>query len=258
MVLADFAHRETIVNGLRFHYVEAGAGPLVVLLHGFPEFWYSWRFQLAALAEAGFHAVAPDLRGYNTSDKPRGKDQYRIDLLAEDVAGLIRKIGSTQTTVVGHDWGGGIAWKVASAYPDLVQRLVILNAPHPAAFIRELQTFTQLWKSWYIFFFQLPYLPELVIKTGNFGLLDWGLRRDSVKSNAFTAHDIALYKDALSKPGALTAGINYYRANLGDLWRQPRWLTQPITQPTLVIWGEQDRYFTIRVLDDWERWVPNL
>ena len=111
--LTDLAHRETVINGLRFHSVEAGAGPLVVLLHGFPEFWYSWRYQISGLAEAGFHVLAPDLRGYNKSDKPIGKDHYRLDLLADDVAGFIRGRGDQSAIVVGHDWGGAIAWKVA-------------------------------------------------------------------------------------------------------------------------------------------------
>ena len=157
--MTDFVHREIVVNGLRFHSVEAGSGPLVVLLHGFPEFWYSWRYQMKALAEAGFHVLAPDLRGYNHSDKPLGTSQYCLDLLADDVAGFIRERGDQSAILVGHDWGGAIAWKVASAYPELVERLVILNAPHPAAFKRELRTFTQLRKSWYMLFFQLPYIP---------------------------------------------------------------------------------------------------
>ncbi len=258
MPMTDFGHRETIVNGLRLHYVEAGDGPLVVLLHGFPEFWYSWRFQIAALAKAGSYVIAPDLRGYNTSDKPTGKNQYRIDILAEDVAGLIHRTGQQRATVIGHDWGGGIAWKVAIAYPDLVERLIILNAPHPATFLREMKTLIQLLKSWYIFFLQIPYIPEILFKAGNFALMDRALRRDPVRQNAFTAQDIALYKSALSEPGALTAGINYYRANFRNFWNHPAWFTEPITSPTLVIWGEQDCYLGIRLLDGLDRWVPNL
>ncbi len=256
--MTDFVHRETTINGLRFHYVEAGAGPLVVLLHGFPEFWYSWRFQIAALAEAGFHVITPDLRGYNKSDKPHGKDQYRIDLLAEDVARLIRKTSQQRATVVGHDWGGGIAWKVVNAFPKLVERLIILNAPHPATFLREMKTLTQLLKSWYIFFFQLPYIPEIMFRAGNFALMDRSLRREPVREHAFTTQDIAEYKAALSQPGALTAGINYYRANFRDFWSRPTWFTDPITQPTLIIWGEQDRYLGIRLLEGLDEWVPDI
>ncbi len=256
--MTNFVHRETIVNGLQLHYVEAGTGPLVLLLHGFPEFWYSWRFQIFALAEAGFHVIAPDLRGYNKSDKPTGKNQYRIELLAKDVAELIHKTGQPGATVVGHDWGGGIAWKVASAYPDLVGGVIILNAPHPATFLREMKTLTQLLKSWYIFFFQLPYIPEIAFKAGNFALMDRALRRDPVRKDAFTAQDIAMYKAALSEPSALTAGINYYRANFQNFWSHPHWFTELITLPTLVIWGEQDRYLGLRLLDGLDQWVPNL
>src|SRR5437868_5162254 len=122
----------------RLHYVEAGDGPLVVLLHGFPEFWYSWRHQIPALAAAGFRALAPDLRGYNESDKPAGVASYRLSVLVQDVAGLIEQTGAGRAVVVGHDWGGALAWAVAILRPDLVDRLAILNAPHPAAYFREL------------------------------------------------------------------------------------------------------------------------
>ena len=126
--------RHITANGIRLHVVEAGAGPLVILLHGFPEFSYSWRRQLPALAEAGFRAVAPDLRGYNESERPPRVRDYRLRHLVDDVAGLIAAYGAKQAAIVGHDWGGVIAWKFAMLRPDLVERLVILNAPHPAAF----------------------------------------------------------------------------------------------------------------------------
>src|SRR3954449_2631161 len=155
-----WAHREAVVNGVRLHYVEAGAGPLVVLLHGFPEFWYSWRHQIPALAAAGFRVVAPDMRGYNRSDKPRGVRAYSGDALTGDVAKLIRACGAERAVVVGHDWGAAVAWQFAMAYPALLERLVIMNAPHPARFLRALRTWRQARKSWYMFFFQLPWLPE--------------------------------------------------------------------------------------------------
>jgi len=258
MLTTNFVHRETVVNGLRFHYVEAGAGPLVILLHGFPEFWYSWRFQISALAEAGFHVVAPDLRGYNKSDKPQEKNQYRIDLLAKDVADLIRETGHQKAVVVGHDWGGGIAWRVASAYPELVKKLIILNAPHPAALKREMRTFTQLRKSWYMLFFQLPYIPEMALRACNYAAIEKAFRQEPVRQEAFTLKDIAQYKNAISEPGALTAGINYYRANVGYFWSNPSWFTETIPSPTLVIWGEQDRYLNINLLEGLDRWVHNL
>src|SRR5690349_3758371 len=127
-------HREIIANGVRLHYVEVGQGPLVVLLHGFPEFWYSWRHQLPALASAGFRAVAPDMRGYNLSEKPPGISSYRIDKLVGDVVGLIQALGEQRAVVVGHDWGGAVAWATALGRPEAVERLIVLNAPHPYAF----------------------------------------------------------------------------------------------------------------------------
>ena len=214
--------------------------------------------KLPALAEAGFHVLAPDLRGYNKSDKPIGKDQYRLDLLADDVAGFIRGRGDQSAIVVGHDWGGAIAWKVASAYPELVERLVILNAPHPAAFKRELRTLTQLRKSWYMLFFQLPYIPEAAFRAGNYAVMERSFRQEPIRQQAFTQHDIALYKAAISEPGALTAALNYYRANLRFLWSESSWFTDVITTPTLVIWGEHDRYLSVNLLRGLDQWVSDL
>jgi pimeloyl-ACP methyl ester carboxylesterase len=252
-----WAHGYALIDGLRLHYVEAGTGPPVILLHGFPEFWYSWRRQIPALANAGFHAVAPDLRGYNRSDKPRGIEAYRLGRLVDDVAGLIGHTGATRAVVAGHDWGGVIAWGLAMRRPDLVDRLIILNAPHPAAFFRELRRPAQLLKSWYVCFFQVPWLPESIFRAGDFALLERTLRRDPVQPGAISPEDIACYKRALRRPGALTAAINYYRA----AFRQRRVLrpsVRPIDTPTLLIWGERDRYLGIRLLDGLEPWVPHL
>jgi pimeloyl-ACP methyl ester carboxylesterase len=252
-----WTHRYALIDGLRLHYVEAGTGPLVVLLHGFPEFWYSWRYQIPALAGAGFRVIAPDLRGYNRSDKPSGVQAYRLERLVDDVAGLIGHTGATRAVVAGHDWGGAIAWGLAMRRPELVDRLIILNAPHPAAFFREIRTKAQLLKSWYIFFFQLPWLPECVLRAGDFALLERRLRRDPVRAATITPEDIACYKRALARPGALTAAINYYRA----VFRQRRALRgaiRPIEAPTLLIWGERDHYLGLRLLDGLEPWVPRL
>src|SRR5205814_3804374 len=147
---------------MKLNVIESGSGPLVVLLHGFPEFWYSWRKQIPALAEAGFHVVAPDMRGYNLSDKPHGVGAYRTHILARDVATLIARYGAQRAHVVGHDWGAVIAWTFAMAYPDGLDRLAVLNVPHPIVSIRALRSLAQLRRSWYVFFFQLPYLPELL------------------------------------------------------------------------------------------------
>jgi pimeloyl-ACP methyl ester carboxylesterase len=253
----NWSHRYAVVNGLRLHYVEAGEGPLVVLLHGFPEFWYSWHRQIPALAAAGFHVLAVDQRGYNESDKPAGVDRYRIEALTDDAAGLIAHAGHAKAHVIGHDWGGVVAWAVAMRHADVVDKLVILNAPHPAAYLRELQTTDQRLRSWYVLFFQLPVLPELLIRAGNYALLERGLRREPVNPDAFTADDLRLYKEAVSQPGALTAALNYYRAAYRHR-REARTLLRRVTAPTLLLWGERDRYLSLRLTEGLEPWVPDL
>jgi pimeloyl-ACP methyl ester carboxylesterase len=249
-------HRHAVVGGVRLHYVEAGAGPLVVLLHGFPEFWYSWRRQIPALAAAGFRVIAPDLRGYNTSDKPAGVGAYRIELLVDDVAGLIGQAGARSAAVVGHDWGGVIAWVLAMRRPDRVGRLAVLNAPHPLAYRREVWRLAQLLRSWYVLFFQLPWLPERVLRAGNFALLGRMLRSQPTRPGAFTPEDIGWYKSALARPGALTAALNYYRA--AGRGRGPAAPLGPVTAPTLLIWGEKDPYLGVRLSSGLERWVGDL
>jgi pimeloyl-ACP methyl ester carboxylesterase len=250
-------HRYAVVNGVRLHYVEAGDGPLVVLLHGFPEFWYSWHRQIPFLAAAGFRVLAPDLRGYNESDKPAGVASYRIEVLTADVAGLIAHAGYDKAHVVGHDWGGAIAWALAMRNPEVVDRLVVLNAPHPAAFIRELGTLEQKLRSWYVLFFQLPGLPELLLRANNYSFLDRVLLRQPVHAGAFSADDVRLYKQALSRPGALTAALNYYRAVFRHR-RAARSQIRPIAAPTLLLWGERDRYLGLRLTEGLQPWVPHL
>jgi len=257
-------HRFAVINGVRLHYVEAGAqaakgkDKLCVALHGFPEFWYCWRHQVPALAAAGYHVVAPDLRGYNESDKPPGLDAYRIEVLTADVAGLIRHLGEQAAVVAGHDWGGGIAWCVALFHPEVVRKLVILNAPHPTLFWRGLRRPAQLLKSWYMFFFQLPWLPEAFCRAGYFARFDQTLGRDPIRPGAFSPEDIRHYKRALAQPGVLTAAINYYRAAFRRSNHADPRLTKPIEVPTLVIWGERDRYLGLELLSGLEGFVPNL
>jgi epoxide hydrolase 4 len=249
-------HRYVYANGIRLHCVEAGDGPPVVLLHGFPEFWYSWRHQLPALAAAGFRAVAPDLRGYNDSDKPPGVERYRPELLVQDVVGLIENLGSGPAVVVGHDWGGIIGWLVTMGRPDLVQKLVALNAPHPATFETELRHARQLFRSWYAFFFQLPWLPEAALRFQNFGLVRHALRRHTIHPDTFTPEAIRRYREALAKPGALTAAINYYRAAFRYRHETAR-MYRPVRGPVLVIWGEKDSYLNPHVLDGLGTWAPD-
>jgi pimeloyl-ACP methyl ester carboxylesterase len=240
------------------HWVEQGEGPLVVLLHGFPESSYAWSHQLPALAAAGFRAVAPDLRGYGLSGKPRGVAAYRIETLVADVADLVRQLGGGPAHIVGHDWGGMLAWYLPLFHPEACASVAILNAPHPVAYRRALRTDPgQRRRSRYVFFFQLPFLPERAIRRGDFASVERMLRRDPVTPGAFTDEDIRLYKEALGQPGALTSAINYYRA----AFRHPprtqgrRW---PQGLPALLVWGERDRYLGPRLADGVEEWVPGI
>ena len=250
-------HRYADLGDVRLHYVEAGEGPLVLLLHGFPQFWYEWRHQIPALVEAGFRVVAPDMRGYNLSDKPPGVGAYRVQVLVRDMERLILACGEQTAAVVGHNWGAIVAWFAAMRYPERVGRLAILNVPHPARFMDGLLSPQQLLRSSYVFFFQIPWLPEEVIRAGNFTLLRSVLRRDPVRPGALTAEDIERYTEAMARPGVLTATLNYYRA----LLRHPRdtqALLGRIEAPVLVIWGEKDRALSRWLADPPLPWVPNL
>lgn len=224
-------------NGVRLHYVSRGQGPLMLFLHGFPEFWYSWRHQLDHFADH-YTCVALDLRGYNESDKPEGLDAYRLNVLVDDVRGAIEALGYDRAVLVGHDWGGAIAWAFAYTYPELLQSLIVMNIPHPAKFVEGLRTPQQLLKSWYIGLFQLPLLPELLLQAGDYWLIQQALRGMAIDKSTFSDADLQKYKAAAAKPGALTAMINYYRAfALSGQWQQS-WGVLDV--PTLLIWGEDD------------------
>lgn len=243
-------------GGVRLHYVEAGEGPLVILLHGFPEFWYSWRNQLPVLAAAGYHVVAPDMRGYNLSDKPLGWRLYDTDRLAQDIAGLIRHFGAERANLVGHDWGAAVAYTVAMRHPELLQSLSILNVPHPERMLAGFRTWRQLRKSWYMFFFQIPGLPERLIARDDYSFAKRSLRADSPK--AFSDTDLERYVEAWSQPGALTGMINYYRAVLRQSPRSAQGRLVPIQTRTMVIWGERDRHLGAELAEPLPQWVPNL
>jgi pimeloyl-ACP methyl ester carboxylesterase len=253
----QFTHRNIEVSdGVRIHCASAGQNggkrPLVVLLHGFPEFWWSWRNQIKALAGAGFHVVAPDLRGYNASDKPAGVGSYKLARLSQDVADVIRAYGADKAYVAGHDWGGAVAWELAMHHPEVVEKLAILNCPHPVNMAKGLRTLKQLKKSWYMFLFQIPRLPEMLIAKDDYA----GLRR--TLAGAMSEAEIARYIDAASKPGALTAMLNYYRASIrGKLFggaRRPR----PIDAPVMIVWGERDKHLGRELARPPARLVPNL
>ena len=240
--------------GVRLHYVTMGSGPLVVLLHGFPEFWYAWRRQIGALAEAGFRVVAPDQRGYNLSDKPPNVAAYGVKRLVDDVAALIVACGAEKAFVVGHDWGAGVAWSFAMSRPEMVERLVVLNGPHPERLLRGLRhNPLQLVRSWYIFFFQIPSLPEAVARLDGYKFFLRPLREEPTNPEAFAPSDIARYVEAFSKPGAIEAMINWYRAMF-------RGTAVPVVRTeveALVLWGESDPHLDIELATPSHELVPN-
>ena len=245
-----FRHGYAQVGDVRLHYAECGAGErLVVLLHGFPECWYSWRHQLPALGQH-FRVVAPDLRGYNLSSKPGRVEDYRIEKLMDDVLGLIRHCGAREAAVVGHDWGAGLAWAIAEHHPEYVWKLAALQVP-PAAVWRANLTFKQALRSWYMLFFQLPRVPEWWLGANDFARLEAMMKATS-RRGTFTETDLAVFKHALQQRNptdetcALTGAINYYRANVFKLFgRNSEHATKVearVRVPTLFIYGEQDHF----------------
>lgn len=224
-------------NGIKLHFLTAGSGPLLILLHGFPESSYAWRHQIEPLSKK-FQVVIPDLRGYGESSRPEGIANYAPDLLAKDIVGLIKALGKEKAHIVGHDFGGSIAWHIAIRYSKVVDHLVVINCPHPVLLKKALTSnFQQMKKSWYIFFFQLPYLPELYIKSQGGKFWQKVFKGNLSKKGSFTDDDIAVYEKNFSKPGALTAALNYYRAAL----RSKASLRGQIKSPTLLLWGENDK-----------------
>jgi pimeloyl-ACP methyl ester carboxylesterase len=241
------------VGDITIHYVEAGSGPLVVLLHGFPEFWYSWRNQIPALAAAGFRAVAVDLRGYNESSKPPLVDDYVLPAVVKDIAGLITQLGQSPCVIAGHDWGGAVAWLTAMLHPELVSRLIILNSPHPVAYLREMRrSARQKWRAKYQLLFQPPWVAEWVMRRFRYALL----RRALDRLGAFSGEEIERYVVAWSKRGALTGMANYYRAMRHR--KGMRGLMRRIDIPTLMIWGDLDPFFTADTLRNFGENVPDL
>jgi epoxide hydrolase 4 len=235
-------HHMIHVNGIQMHYVTAGEGKPVVLLHGFPEFWYAWRRQIPALAQH-FKVIVPDLRGYGDTDKPANVADYRTSIIAEDIADLIRTLGYEKADVVGHDWGGAVAWQLALDHPEVIDHLAVLNCPHPAAMAKALRSnFKQIGRSWYIFFFQIPYLSEFLFNLYGPTLIKTMMRGSSIRKEAFTDEDLDRYYKELQKPGALTAALNYYRATFRQLLqgKKTQEKKKKIDLPTLVIWGEND------------------
>jgi len=252
---SGWQHQFIETNNIRLHCVTQGQGELVILLHGFPEFWYSWRHQIPALARH-FKVVVPDLRGYNYSDKPQ--TGYDLDTLSADIQGLIESLGYVRAHIVGHDWGGAIAWHLAQKFPQLLDRLAVLNAPHPQRFLQELgSNFDQLRRSWYVFAFQIPGLPEWLIRQNLANFVKDVFRGQAVRKGAFTAEDNLIYQEALEKPGVLAAAINYYRQLLAPQNWLHTWGRQPapVTVPTLILWSEEDAFLSQKLIEGMERLI---
>jgi pimeloyl-ACP methyl ester carboxylesterase len=253
--------QQVLANQLSFRVAMVGLGDqLVICLHGFPESAVSWRYQLAPLAQAGYRVWAPDLRGYAGTTRPANMEAYHIDQLMRDVSGLLDAAQVERVILIGHDWGGLIAWYYAMRYRSRVERLIILNAPHPACFERELRHWRQFRRSWYAGAFQLPWLPEAVLRAGHGYLIQKIFERTVVHHEQVSKEIIELYREQACEPGALTAMLHYYRATIrGGGATHQRHLGYPtIDIPTLVIWGLQDLALTRHNLDGLEGLVTNL
>jgi pimeloyl-ACP methyl ester carboxylesterase len=243
------------VGDVTLHYVEAGEGPLVVLLHGFPEFSFGWRAQIERLAAAGYLVVAPDLRGYNLSSRPAKVADYAGNRLADDIHGLIHELGAESAMLVGHDWGGTVAWTMAMNHPEDVDRLVILDAAHPRTLQKGLFAPRQFLRSWYFFFFALPWLPERIVRARRFRFFRRFLRD---ARPAITPDEMDRYVEAWSQPGATTGMIDYYRFSVRQSPLKAKAAIRTISAPTLVIWGQRDRYLGRKLAEPDRKDVPNL
>ncbi len=265
-------HRYVKINGLKLHYVAKGEGKTILFLHGFPEFWYEWRRQLLEFGK-DYQAVAFDMRGYNLSDKPEKIEDYAVPLLVADVKGMLDYLSKGKKAIlVAHDWGGGVAWAFAIAHPEYLEKLIIINAPHPGIFARELQSNPkQQQASAYMNFFRSPE-AEAALSANNYALLARAVFDSSTKPEVFTAEDRQAYLEAWSQPGALTGGLNYYRAaRIGPPAQQAegsgakpdpapfvRSTSLTVKVPTLVIWGGKDTALLTGNLEGLDQYVPDL
>jgi epoxide hydrolase 4 len=254
------SHEFVHANTLRFHVATCGSGDrLALCLHGFPECWYSWRHQMPLLARLGYRVWAPDLRGYGESDRPRGVHNYGIETLMNDVGGLIDAAGARSTLLLAHDWGGVVAWYFAMRRLRPLDRLVLMNIPHPAIMERELRTWRQLCRSWYALFFQIPWLPELLMRAQDYRAIRGAFSAGVADPSRFPPDVLQVYRDNAARPGALTAMLSYYRAIVrggGD--RQRAFGYPVIDTPTLLIWGENDIALSKETTYGTERYVSNL
>jgi epoxide hydrolase 4 len=253
--IALWQHQFVETNRIRLHCVTQGEGDLVILLHGFPEFWYSWRFQIPALARH-FKVVVPDLRGYNDSDKP--SSGYDLNTLAADMQGLIDAFGYRRAHLVGHDWGGAIAWHMAQQFPHYLNRLAILSAAPSQKWLQGLvSNMDHLRRNWYVLAFQIPGLPEWLIQQNLYSFVKNFLPEHAIRKGAFSKEDTEIYQTALAKPGVLSSALNYYRQLLlpWNLLRDGIEARHPVTTPTLVLWGEEDSLFSPDLTQGLDQWI---
>ncbi|XP_065906177.1 epoxide hydrolase 4-like [Dysidea avara] len=255
-------HKYVTANGIKFHYVANGTEgkPLMLFLHGYPEFWFSWRYQLLEFCR-DYYAVAVDLRGYGDTERPPNQKDYHLDKLTQDIAELIPALGYSSCVLVAHDWGGGIAWKVIDSHPELVDHLVMMNSPHHKIFAKAFSKWGQLMKSWYIFVFQLPYLPEIMMSARDYKMLErvflskpMGL----INKEGFSKEVMETFKYTFSKPGACTAALNYYRMVFKTRARTAHRSNDKIEKPILLIWGDDDGAFLLEMADQHNLVATNL
>jgi pimeloyl-ACP methyl ester carboxylesterase len=257
-------HEYADVNDMRLHYVTAGKGKLIMFLHGFPEFWYEWKNQLAEFGR-DYRAVAPDMRGYNLSSKPVEVERYRMKHLVEDVRALAEHLGYKSFILVGHDWGGAVAWPFAMRHPECLEKLIVINAPHPVTFLRELHDNPAQQKASQYILVHRTSEAEDILARNSYAILIDNVTKDGIEQGYFTDEDNTAYIDAWSQPGALTGGLNYYRAaHLGSFTGETddSLSVDPslfmVEVPTLVIWGEKDKWLLTGNLEGLETYVPDL
>jgi pimeloyl-ACP methyl ester carboxylesterase len=260
-------------QSINIHCVDQKTGNsdrLLILLHGFSQFWYVWKPYISYFSKIGFHVVAPDMRGFNDSDKPLQKSAYDMKFLIRDVLEIIDYYGYKKATVVGHDWGGSVAWELAEHHPEKIDTVIVINSPHRGSYAYNIRTspllnLRQTLKSWYIYFFQLPFFPEFVMRCCNFAWLEHNFRSWATQKDAFSREDIDQYKMALRKPGALTATINYYRANtFGEFGMGVVKASMgkkefgKISVPTLLVWGDQDPALDKQLTDNMDQFFSGI
>ncbi|XP_054751070.2 epoxide hydrolase 1-like [Lytechinus pictus] len=245
-------HKVISLKDIKLHIVESGdpKNPLMLFLHGFPECWYSWRHQIRTFNK-DYHCVAFDMRGVGESDGPDGVSNYTMDKLVGDVHDMIKTLGHKSCVLVGHDWGGLIGWEFAARYPDMVDNYIPMNVPHPDRFADFItSSVVQIMLSWYMLFFQLPYLPEILMSMGDYGML-----KEAYKIGPNTDEDAEAFKYSISMPGRSTTFVNYYRNIIGAIFNQP---CGKVSVPTLLIWGTGDAAFNIKLSHDTEKYCPKI